>query len=512
MDLSNINKDRKDRHEKKRRVDLSTMVYGKVPPQAKDMEEAILGALMLQKDAFDVVAEMIKPEYFYVESHQHIFTAMLNLSKKSNPIDILTVSEELRRMEMLEVCGGSYAITKLTNSVVSAANITSHCHIVLQKYIQRELIRVSGEIIADAYEDAADPFELIQRAENLFSAVSLAADGGEMVSIDTVIVQTMQKIKDWMVQDTDITGVSSGFNDIDKATRGWQDTDLIILAARPSVGKTAFVLNLVKNAAIDFQNKKGKKSVGVWSLEMKAIMLVLRMLSESSEILLHKIQTGRLSEADMMKLYRQGVQVLSDLKIFFDDNPGLTIAKLRSRAKRMKKKNNLGLIVIDYLQLMSLDEKAGTREQEVSKISRELKKLAMEIEVPIIALSQMSRAFESRTGEARVPQLSDLRESGGIEQDADLVMFLWGPTDAEIAQDVSKATLRQLKIAKARNGVLKTFDLEFRDEIQKFGDIDKFFGSGTEGGGIKFPTGNWRPVKDITEPSKPEEKDEDMPF
>lgn len=496
MDQEKINKDRQQR--RRSSVDLGTTVFGKVPPQAKDMEEAVLGAIMIQQDAYDLVADMLQPDMFYVEAHQRIYKAMRSLAGKSQPIDIYMVSEELKRSEELEMCGGTYYVTKLTNSVVSAAHITSHTRIIIQKYIQRELIRIGGEVIQNAYEDSADPFQLLDEAEESFSQIGQALDFGDMVPIDVVLVQAIKKIEEWRQQDSSITGVSAGFADLDAATRGWQDGDLIIIAARPSVGKTAFALNIIRNAAMSF--KENKKSVAVWSLEMKSMMLILRMMAAESEEILYRIQTGRLDDIAMENLYKKGLKKLAGLGIFFDDKSGLTIQKLRSKARKMKRKNKLGLIVVDYLQLMTPEEKSGNREQEVSKISRNLKNLAQELEVPIIALSQMSREFEKRMGAHRIPQLSDLRESGSLEQDGDVIIFLWGPTDQDIQEDASLLNRVFLKIAKQRNGILRQIDFDFKKEIQLFKQFQKL----PELGG-----GNWKPVpSDFTEPKK----DDDNPF
>jgi replicative DNA helicase len=489
MDLKDINRDRKNR--KRQTADLSTMVYGKLPPQAKDLEEAVLGAIMIEKSAFDSVNDILKPEMFYVDGHQKIFLAMQRLAKKNRPIDILMVVEELRISEELEMVGGPYYVTTLTNAIVSSANIESHSKIILQKFIQRELIRIAGELIQISYEDSADPFELLDEAEESLSQVGQALDISDMTPIDSVLIKAIQQIEDWRHLDSSITGVPSGYKELDKATRGWQNGDLIIVAARPSVGKTAFALNLIRNAAMLFKDTGSKKSTAVWSLEMKSLMLVLRMLAAESREILYRIQTGRMDEEAMGNVYRKGVQKLSDLKIFFDDHPGLTIQKLRSKARKLKRKNQLGLIVVDYLQLMTPEERSGTREQEISKISRSLKNLAQELDIPIIALSQLSREIEKRTGAHRRPQLSDLRESGSLEQDADVVLFLWGPTEEDIAADASLLNRRYLSIAKQRNGVLIKFELDFKDEIQLFSELDALPGS-------------WKQVdiRDFTEPAK----------
>src|ERR671912_1837863 len=309
MDLTNLNKDRKSR--RKSSIDLSTMVYGKVPPQAKDLEEAVLGAIMLEKSAFDTVIEILKPECFYVEANQRVYKAMQNLQQKNQPIDILTVVEELKSREELDMVGGPYYITKLTNAVVSSANIEAHSRIVLQKFIQRELIRISGEIISDAYEDSTDVFDLLDDAESKIYKVTSEHLRNNFETIDAVLVKTIQRIEDMRNRNEDVTGVPSGFAHLDRVTYGWQQTDLIILAARPSVGKTAFALNLARNAAL---NASKPTPVAFFSLEMSAAQLVQRILSAESEIWLEKIARGKLEEHEMEQLYKRGIQRLADAK------------------------------------------------------------------------------------------------------------------------------------------------------------------------------------------------------
>ncbi len=306
MDLTNLNRDKKNR--RKPSLDLSTMIYGKVPPQAKDLEEAVLGAVMLEKGAFDIVIEILKPECFYVDSHQRVFKAMQSLANKSQPIDILTVVEELRFKEELDLVGGPYYVTKLTNSVVSSANIEAHSRIVLQKFIQRELIRISGEIIADAYEDSTDVFDLLDQAESKIYEVTSSHLRNNYETIDSVLVKTIQRIEDLRHKNEDITGVPTGFKQLDRITYGWQPTDLIILAARPSVGKTAMALNLARNAAL---HPTKPTPVAVFSLEMSAGQLVQRILSAESEIWLEKIARGKMEEHEMKQLYARGIQRLA---------------------------------------------------------------------------------------------------------------------------------------------------------------------------------------------------------
>jgi len=496
MELTNYNKDKKLR--RKAIPDISSMMYGKVPPQAKELEEAVLGAIMLEKSAFDTVIEILKPECFYVDANQKIFKAMQGLAIKSLPIDLLTVVEELKFREELDAVGGPYYVTKLTNAVVSSANIDAHSRIVLQKFIQRELIRISGEILGDAYEDSTDVFDMLDEAEGKLFEITNSHLRKNFDSIDTVLVKTIQRIEDMRNRQEDITGVPTGFPSMDKLTYGWQPTDLIILAARPSVGKTAFALNLARTAALD---PKKPTAVGFFSLEMSSSQLVQRILSAESEIWLEKIARGKLEEHEMKQLYKRGIERLSKAPIFIDDTAALNIFELRAKCRRLKNKHNVGLIIIDYLQLMSGagDNKNGNREQEISKISRDLKGLAKELQVPIIALSQLSREVEKRKEGNKIPQLSDLRESGAIEQDADMVMFLYRPEYYDITSNEmgeSNKGETYVKIAKHRNGSLDTVKLRAMLHIQKFvedeGGSDGFGGGSAPSGG-----GSWKPVSGL---------------
>jgi replicative DNA helicase len=491
MELTNLNKDRKVR--RKPSIDLGNMVFGKVPPQSKELEEAILGAIMLEKSAFDTVVEILKPECFYGEAHQSIFKAMKSLADKSLPIDLLTVVEELKLKGDLELVGGAYYVSRLTNSVVSSANIEAHSRIVLQKFIQRELIRISGEIIGDAYEDTTDVFDLLDDAESKLFEITNNHLRSAFEDINTVLVKTIQRIEDMRNRDEDITGVPSGFPSLDKLTYGWQQTDLIVLAARPSVGKTAFALNLARSAAL---HPTKPTPVVFFSLEMSSSQLVQRILSAESEIWLEKISRGKLEEHEMKQLYKRGIERLSNAPIYIDDTAALNIFELRAKCRRLKNKHDIGLIIIDYLQLMSGggDNKNGNREQEISKISRDLKGLAKELKVPIIALSQLSREVEKRKEGAKIPQLSDLRESGAIEQDADMVMFLYRPEYYDItANEMGESNKGEtyVKIAKHRNGSLDTIKLKALLHIQKFIE-DEDGGSGFGGGA---PGSSFRPIK-----------------
>ncbi len=491
MDLTNLNKDRKSRR-KSGSLEMGTMMFGKVPPQAKELEEAVLGAVMLEKNAFDVVVEILKPECFYVEAHQRIFRTMQGLQQKNSPIDLLTVVEELKFREELELVGGPFYVTKLTNAVVSSANIEFHARIILQKFIQRELIKISSEIIGDAYEDSTDVFQLLDMAEGKLFEITNNHLKRDYASIDSVLVKTIQRIEDLRTRQDEITGVPSGFETLDKITYGWQASDLIVLAARPSVGKTAFALNLARSAAL---HPTKPTPIAFFSLEMSASQLVQRILSAESEIWLEKISRGRLEDHEMKQLYKKGIERLASAPIHIDDTAALNIFELRAKCRRLKNKHNIGLIIIDYLQLMSGagENRNANREQEISRISRDLKGLAKELQVPIIALSQLSREVEKRKDGNKMPQLSDLRESGAIEQDADMVVFLYRPEYHDItANELGESNKGEthVRIAKHRNGQLETIKLKALLHIQKFVESESDdFGPG-------LPAGSWKPLND----------------
>lgn len=492
MDLTNLNRDKKNRL--KTAPDLSTMIYGKVPPQAKDLEEAILGAIMLEKNAFDIVAEILKPECFYVDAHQRVFSAMRRLSSRSQPIDILTVVEELRAWEELDLVGGPYYVTKLTNHVVSSANIEAHSEIILKKFQQREMIRICGETIFDAYEDGVDVKELMSNHERMFTEVTIRQNDNEITSLDTEMVNTSREIVERMKSEDKVTGIHSGFIDLDRLTHGFQNKDLIILAARPSVGKTALAAQLARNAA---KHPTKPVKVAFFSLEMSKGKITERMLSSESEIHLEKIITGNLEEWELQRLYQSGIQKLTGEKIFLDETPALTIFDLRTKARRLKRKEDIGLIIVDYLQLMSGEGEGrnGNREQEISKISRGLKALAKELGIPVIALSQLSREPDKRKGEQKMPVLSDLRESGAIEQDADVVMFMYRPeyydqTSDEMGDSTKGET--HIKIAKNRNGKLDVIKLRALLHIQKF--VPLVSANALDSEPDPFPKNNFRSI------------------
>lgn len=457
----------KSRSKKTELIDL----HGRVQPQAANLEEAVLGALMLDKDALVVVIDILRPESFYKEAHQHIYKAICELFEKSLPVDLLTVTERLRSMGMLEAAGGPYYLVQLTNRVASAANVEYHARIVAQKFIQRELIRVSTETIRDAYDETSDVFDLLDRSEQgLFEITERSLSRGYQ-GMNTLVTMAMKQLEEMAGKEEGLTGVPTGFTALDRVTSGWQPSDLIIVAARPGMGKTSFTLAVARNAAIDFQ-----KPIAFFSLEMSSLQLVNRLISMETEISSEKMRQGKLEDYEWQQLYSQ-VEKLSSVPIYIDDTPGISVFELRAKCRRLKMQHNIQMIVIDYLQLMTAggDSKGGgNREQEISAISRSLKGLAKELNVPVIALSQLSRAVETRGGSKR-PQLSDLRESGAIEQDADIVSFIYRPEYYQILEDEDGNSLKgigEIIIAKHRNGSLESVRLKWDGQYAKFSNLE----------------------------------------
>ena len=404
--------------------DMSNFVFGKVQPQALTLEEAVLGAIMLDKDTLPIILDILKPESFYSDIHQLIYRAMLGLFDKSHPIDLLTVTEELKKSGDLEKIGGPYFLVELTNRVASAANIEYHARIIAQKHIQRELIRVSTQIIRDAYEDTTDVFNLMDDAERGLFAITEHNLTRSFESMGSLSSKLLKQIEDLSKRKDGLTGVPTGFVELDRMTSGWQPSDLIIMAARPGMGKTSFVLSVARNAALEFG-----KPVALFSLEMSNLQLVQRLVSMESEVPATKLRNGQLEDYEWTMI-QQTIEKLSTAPIFIDDTPGINIFELRAKCRRLKMQHNIELIIIDYLQLMSgtgEGGRGGNREQEVSNISRSLKGLAKELGVPVIALSQLSRAVETRGGTKR-PQLSDLRESGCLAGDTLVFNALTGGT------------------------------------------------------------------------------------
>ena len=449
--------------------------YGKLPPQALEVEEAVLGALMLERDAYVTCADVIDTKSFYKEEHQKIFEAIKALSTNEKPVDLLMVTQELKNRNQLDEVGGPGYITQLTSRVASAAHIEFHARIIAQKYIQRELIRVSSEIQASAYDDNMDVDDLIDFSESSLFQVAEGNIKKETVPIKPVLNQAILQIEKAKNQKGGLSGVPSGFTGIDRITSGWQKTDLIIIAARPAMGKTAFVLSMARNMAVEHN-----KGVAVFSLELSSIQLVNRLFSADTEINAQKLKTGQLENWEWEHLNRK-ISSLDKAPIFIDDTPALSIFEFRAKCRRLKMQHNVDVIIVDYLQLMTAGtDSRGSREQEVSTISRSLKAIAKELDVPIIALSQLNRSVESREGKR--PQLSDLRESGAIEQDADIVTFIHRPEYFGITEDESGNSLlgvAEIIIAKHRNGATADVHLRFKKELAKFSDMDSLIGTQT---------------------------------
>ena len=446
-------------------------MYGKLPPQARELEEAVLGAMLIDRDAVSEIIDILKPESFYLDAHQTVYRAIMGLFERSEPVDILTVTEALRKSGELEMAGGAYFIAELSNKVTSAANVEHHARIVSQKHIQRELISISTTIIKDAYEDTTDVLELLDRSEQALFGVAEQNLRRSYDDMKSLISKAIKEIDEVRQHEDSLTGVASGFMNLDRLTSGWQKSDLIVIAARPGMGKTAFTLALGRNAAVDF-----KKPVALFSLEMSSVQLVKRLISMETELTGDKIRKGNLADHEWIQL-TQMTGNLANAPIFIDDTPALNIFELRAKCRRLKQKHDIQLIVIDYLQLMSgtPNGKQGNREQEISNISRSLKSIAKELHVPVIALSQLSRAVETRGGVKR-PMLSDLRESGAIEQDADMVIFLYRPEYYGLTTDEQSGPLppgyAEVIIAKHRNGALETVPVRFIDKFAKFTDLD----------------------------------------
>ena len=444
--------------------------YGKVPPQAIDMEEAVLGAIMLEKEAVITILDILKPESFYKEAHQKIFKAISDISFREYPVDLYTVTEELRATNELESSGGPVYLTQLTSKVVSAAHVEYHARIVAQKYIQRELIRVATEIQNRSFDDTYDITELLDYSEDAIFQIAEGNIKREVAPINEVIKDAIREIEEAGKREDALVGIPSGFTKLDRLTSGWQKSELIIIAARPSMGKTALALSMARNMAIDH----GKK-VAIFSCEMSSIQLVNRLIIAETDIPGDKIKNGRLSEEEWKQLDSR-IKKLVQAPIYIDDTPAITITELRAKSRRLMAQHKLDLVIIDYLQLMTGPQNSGSREQEVSNISRSLKSIAKELNVPVIALSQLNRSAELRGGLKR-PQLSDLRESGAIEQDADMVVFIHRQDKFGIVtfEDGSSTKgIAEIILAKNRNGPVDDLRLRFREEKALFVDIEDF--------------------------------------
>ncbi|NCC09524.1 MAG: replicative DNA helicase [Bacteroidia bacterium] len=441
--------------------------YGRIQPQAIELEEAVLGALMVEKDAYSLVSEILRPESFYEHRHQLIYAAITDLAINQKPVDILTVKDQLNKRGELDEIGGPFYVTQLSSKVASSAHIEYHARIIAQKALARELITFTSHIQSKAFDETLDVDDLMQEAEGKLFEISQQNLKKDYTQINPIIDEAYTLIQKAAARTDGLSGLESGYARLDKMTAGWQNSDLIIIAARPAMGKTAFVLSMAKNIAVDY-----KKPVALFSLEMSNVQLVNRLISNVCEIPSEKIKSGQLAAYEWQQLDYK-LKDLLDAPLYVDDTPSLSVFELRTKARRLVREHGVKVLIIDYLQLMNASGMAfGSRQEEVSTISRSLKGLAKELNIPVIALSQLNRGVENREGiEGKRPQLSDLRESGAIEQDADMVCFIHRPEYYKIFQDDRGNDLRgmaEIIIAKHRNGAVGDVLLRFKGEFTRF--------------------------------------------
>lgn len=466
MDQKNSFRQRDSSPRDKKVIELS---QGRIPPQAVDFEEAVLGAMLIDANTLGDVIDILNAESFYKETHRLIYAAIERLFAESQPIDILTVADELRSKGELPQSGGEHYLVTLSQKVSSSAHSEYHARIIMQKYLQREMIHVASEIIEKSFDETTDVFDLLDESEQALFDVAHKNIAKNYESAEGLVSEAIKNIEE-ISKKEGLSGVPSGFTQVDRVTSGWQPSDLVILAARPGMGKTAFVLSMTRNIAIDHQ-----MPVAFFSLEMSSLQLISRMISSETSIAADKLRKGNLSETEWAQLVSK-TKNLQRAPIYIDDTPALSVFDLRAKCRRLVAQKKIKLIIIDYLQLMTVggQKQAGNREQEISNISRSLKSIAKELNVPVIALSQLSRAVETRGGDKR-PMLSDLRESGAIEQDADIVSFIYRPDYYKIEDwpDGSpSAGQAELIIAKHRNGSLEDIRLRFQDSLARFSDLD----------------------------------------
>ena len=454
---------------KKGKKNVIDLEQGRIPPQAIDFEEAVLGAILIDNSAINQVIDILKPESFYKDENKIIFEVVKDLFGNSQPVDILTVANELRTRGLLTEIGGEYYLVELSQKVSSSAHSEFHARIIVQKHIQREMIRVAGGIINKAFDETTDVFELLDSAEQDLFEVAHGNVVKNYESAQDLVKEAINKIEE-ISKKEGLSGVPSGFTKVDRVTSGWQPSDLVILAARPGMGKTAFVLSMARNMTIDHN-----RPVAVFSLEMSSVQLITRLISGETGLSSEKLRKGTLDDHEWQQLLTK-VKALEKAPLFIDDTPAISIFDLRAKCRRLAAQSNIQMIIIDYLQLMTAGGKAGgNREQEISMISRSLKSIAKELNVPVIALSQLSRAVETRGGNKR-PLLSDLRESGAIEQDADIVSFIYRPEYYDITEweDGSPCEGQaEFIIAKHRNGGLENIKLRFQGSMAKFSDLEE---------------------------------------
>lgn len=440
------------------------MMFDRIPPQNLEAEQAVLGAALLDGDALVTSMERLKSEDFYSSAHQRIFEAMMEVSEGNQPVDLVTLTARLQDKQELEDLGGVSYLAKLANSVPTAANVDYYAQIVEEKSMLRRLIRTATQIVSNGYGSSDDVSGMLSEAERKILEISNRQSGGGFISIRDVLMEVFEKVETLYSQKGGVTGIRSGFVDLDKMTAGFQRSDLIIVAARPSVGKTAFALNIAQYVGVH-----SDETVAIFSLEMSAAQLVQRIICAEGNVDAGRMRTGMLEGEDWEKM-TMAISALSEAEIYIDDTPGITVQEIRAKCRRLKKEKGLGMILIDYLQLIQGRGKGGeNRQQEVSEISRTLKHIARELEVPVIALSQLSRGVEQR--QDKRPMMSDLRESGSIEQDADIVSFLY--RDDYYNPDSEKKNIIEIIIAKQRNGPVGTVELVFLKNYNKFVSLDR---------------------------------------
>lgn len=455
--------------QKRKRNIQNEIELGRLAPQATDIEAVILGAAVMENQIIDDILSIITtPEAFYKESHRLIFEVIMSMYEAGRRIDMGTIGDELKKLGKLDDVGGIYFIATLINDVATTAHIDEYCRIVMEKHIKRELIKFHGENVMQAYDDSSDAFDMIEKSSSFLVEITDKAVKKQYLNLNQSISEVLNFTTQLRNEEVKLNGVTTGHPALNKVTGGWKNSDLIILAARPSVGKTAFILNLTLSAATDIEKPT---PVGIFSLEMNHKQLTERLLANVSGIELDKIRNGNLADHEFEQLLQHASQA-ARLPIYIDDSASLTTVELRAKARRMKKVHGVGLIIIDYLQLMSGAGRTGmTREQEISKISRELKLLAKSIDIPVIALSQLNRAVEGRSDNQ--PKLSDLRDSGSIEQDADMVIFLYGHPKDIIKENPNLKNERNIDIAKFRNGTLQSFICDFDGAHQRFFNMER---------------------------------------
>ena len=447
---------------------------GKIPPQAIDLEEAVIGAMLIDEKGVNEVIDILSPDIFYKKSHQLIFESIQRLFRESEPIDLLTVSADLKKNKNFEIIGGDFYLINLSQKVSSSAHIEYHSRIIQQKFIQRKLISISNEIIQKSYNESTDVLDLLDEAESKLYDIAQNNIKGSSETAQNLVIQAKNRIEEIGNREGSLSGISTGFEKLDRLTSGWQPSDLIIVAARPGMGKTALALSMARNISV-----QKKIPVAFFSLEMSSVQLITRLISAETGLSSDKLRTGKLADHEWQQLNVK-VSDLESAPLYIDDSAALTIFELRAKARRLASAHDIKLIVIDYLQLMNLgsSNKAGNREQEISTISRNLKALAKELNIPVIALSQLSRAVETRGGTKR-PILSDLRESGAIEQDADIVSFIYRPEYYKIdewddEERTPSAGQAEFIVAKHRNGGLNNIKLKFVSNLGKFENLDNF--------------------------------------